>query len=75
VGKHDTLEDSTSDRNVGCEWAFLINVLTVHSGLWGLETETNLLVESWSGGSLLGKGLLGVGEYTELLLESLFVLY
>ena len=40
-----------------------------------LLTESNLLVESWSGGGLLGKDLLGVLENAELLLESFFSLY
>lgn len=71
-GEDDSLEDSASDGNAGCEWAFLIDVLAVHGSLWGLETETDLLVVSGAGGGLLGENLLGVLEYTNLLLESLF---
>ena len=34
----DTLEDSTSDGNVGGEWALLVDVLSLDGRLWGLET-------------------------------------
>ena len=52
-GEDDTLEDSTSDRNVGGEWTFMINIVAFDGRLWGLETKTDLLVVSWAGGSLL----------------------
>jgi len=37
-GKDDTFTDSSSDRNVRSEWAFLVNVLTFHGVGWGFET-------------------------------------
>ena len=36
--RHYLLEDSSSDRHVGGEWALLVNVNSVLSLLWGLET-------------------------------------
>ena len=37
VGENDTLEDSTSDGNVGGEWALVVNVVSFNGGSWGLE--------------------------------------
>lgn len=41
VGKDDTLEDSTSDRHVGGEWALLVNVSSFDGGSWSLEAYTH----------------------------------
>jgi hypothetical protein len=32
------LEDSSSDGNVGGEWALFVDVLGLNGGLWGFET-------------------------------------
>jgi len=37
-GKDDTFTDSSSDGNVRGEWAFLVNILTLHGVCWGFET-------------------------------------
>jgi hypothetical protein len=37
-GKNDSLKDSTSDGNVGSEWALVIDVVAFNSSSWGLET-------------------------------------
>jgi len=34
------LEDSSSDGDIGGEWALLVDVLTLNGSLWGLETYT-----------------------------------
>ena len=73
-GKDDTFTDSSSDRNVRSEWAFLVNILTLHGVGWGFETESNLFVISAGFFSLLGEDFFRVIENSELLLESSFVL-
>ena len=72
--KNDTLEDSASDRNIGGEWAFVVDVLSLNCGLWSFETKTNFLVVSRTSGVFLSKSLLVVLENSNLLLESFFVL-
>jgi len=72
--KNDTFENSTSNGDWGGEWALLVDVGALHGGLWGLETETNLLIESWASGCLLSEDFLGVLEDAKLLLESSFSL-
>ena len=37
-GKDDTFTDSSSDGNVRSEWAFFVNVSTLHGKCWGFET-------------------------------------
>ena len=37
-GKDDTFTDSSSDRNVRGEWAFLVNILSLHGACWSFET-------------------------------------
>ena len=37
-GKDDTFTDSSSNGNVRGEWAFFVNILTLHGGGWGFET-------------------------------------
>ena len=37
----DLLEDSSSDGHIGSEWALLINIGSIFSFLWGLETWIN----------------------------------
>lgn len=54
-----TGQDLTSDRDVTNEWALLVNVVTSDGGLWGLETQTDLLVPSL--GTTVGLSL-WVGE-------------
>ena len=58
VGKNDTLEDSSSDGDIGGEWALVVNVSSFNCGSWGLESETDFLVESWSVDLLLGEDFL-----------------
>jgi len=71
----DLLEDSSSDGDIGGEWALLINVNSLDGSLWGLEAKTDLFVVSRSRGSLFGEGFLGVLEDSNLLLISFFGLY
>jgi len=67
---HDVLLDNlSSDGDVGSERAFLINVSSIDGFLGGLETESNVLVVSDTGGRFLGKKLLVVQEDGVLLLE------
>ena len=73
-GKDDTFTDSSSDGNVRGEWAFLVNVSTLHGGSWGFETESNLFVISWSLVGLFGKDFFRVVENSNLLLIGFFVL-
>ena len=63
------LDNLSSDGDVGSERAFLINVSSIDGFLGGLETESNVLVVSDTGGRFLGKKLLVVQEDGVLLLE------
>ena len=36
-GEDNTLEDSSSDRDVGSPWALMVNVVSLNGVLWGLE--------------------------------------
>ena len=47
--RHYLLEDSSSDRHVGGEWALLVNVNSVLSLLWGLETCFKIIVKMMKG--------------------------
>ena len=38
VGKDDSLEESTSNGNLGGEWALMIDVTSLNGRLWGFET-------------------------------------
>ena len=38
VGKDDSLEESTSNGNLGGEWALMIDVLSFNGSLWSFET-------------------------------------
>ena len=40
VGENDTLEDSTSDGDIGGEWALVVNIVALDSISWSLETCT-----------------------------------
>lgn len=64
-GHNDTGENLTSDGDITDEWALLVDVGTLNGGLWGLETETNLLVPSLGSSGGLG---LWVGEDVWLLM-------
>jgi hypothetical protein len=70
VGNNNTLEDFASDGDITGEGAFVIDVVTVNGGLGGLETKSDLLVESNSGAGLLGLEFLGVEENSNLFLVS-----
>jgi hypothetical protein len=63
-GDNGTGQDLTSDGNVTNEWTLLVNVRTVNGGLWGFETQTDLLVPSL--GTTVGLSL-WVGEDVWLL--------
>ena len=52
-GKNDSLEDSSSNADVGGEWTFLVNILSLDGSLWGLETESDSSAVSWELGLLL----------------------
>lgn len=71
-GHNSTGHDLTSDGDVTDPWALLVNVRTLNSLLWGLESQTDFLDPSL--GLLVGLGL-RVGEDVWLLnlLVSLFV--
>ena len=71
-GDDKTLQDGTTNGNIGSEGALLINVLSANSSLRGLNTETNISVPTLVG--LLTEEVdLTVGELL-LLLESSLVL-
>lgn len=70
--QNDTLEDTTTDRDVAGEWTLLVDVLPFNGRLWRLEAKTDFLVETWTG--LLARELLRREEDAILLLERLFVL-
>lgn len=63
-GDNDTSQNLTTDRNQTSEWTLLVNVRTLDSGLWGLETQTSVLVPSL--GTSVGLSL-WVGEDVWLL--------
>jgi hypothetical protein len=71
-GKNNTFQDTTTNGHVTGERALLVNILTLNSSLWGLETKTNFLVPTWT--FLLTSKFLAGNEDTILLLESFFVL-
>lgn len=66
---NDTSQDLTTDGDHTSEWAFLVNVGTLDSSLWGLEAQTSILVPSSSPSGGLD---LWVVEDVRLLLESSF---
>ena len=68
--KLDLLEDSASDADITGEGTLLVDVGTLDGGLGGLEAESNLLVESDTGGGLFSQEFFGVKENSLLLLES-----
>ena len=71
-GDDETLQDGTTDRNVGSERTLLIDVLSTDGAFGGLNAETNISVPTLIG-LLSGKTDLTVGELI-LLLESSLVL-
>jgi len=48
----------------------VVDVVSINSGLGGLESKSNFLVESNTGASFLGLEFLGVKENSELFLET-----
>ena len=68
-GDHEGLEDSASDGDLTSEGALLVDVVALNGLLGCLESESDILIVSDSGGCLLGDQLLGVEEYVVLLLE------
>lgn len=63
-GDNGTGQDLTTDRNHTSEWTLLVNVRTLNSGLWGLETQTSVLIPSLGSSGGLD---LWVGEDVRLL--------
>ena len=57
-GKDDTFTDSSSDGNVRSEWAFFVNVLSLHGSCWSFEAKSNLFVVSVGLVGLLGEDFL-----------------
>lgn len=57
-------QNLTTDGNGTSEWTLLVNVRTLDGGLWGLESQSDVLVPSLS--TLVGLGL-WVGEDVRLL--------
>lgn len=66
-GHNSTGQDSTSDGNQSGEWTLLVDVRTLDSGLWGLESKSGILIPSLGSSSGLG---LWVDVDVRLLLES-----
>lgn len=66
-GDNSTGQDLTTDGNQTSEWTLLVNVRTLNSGLWGLETQTSVLVPSL--GTSVGLSL-WVGEDVWLLFKN-----
>lgn len=65
LGRHNgTGQNLSSDGDSSGEWTLLVNVVTVNGGLWGLESQSNVLHPSL--GSLGDLGL-WVGENVRLL--------
>ena len=73
-GDNHSSEDSSTDGDITSEWTLLVNVGSFNGLLWGLESESNLLVVPWDLVGLLGQQGLGVLEYSVLLLECIFFL-
>lgn len=67
-GNNGTGQDLTTDGNQTGEWTLLVDVRTFNSGLWGLETQTNVLIPSL--GLSVGLGL-WIGEDVRLLIGKL----
>ena len=70
----NTLEDLTSDGNVGGEGAFLVNVSWFYGFLGGSDAKSDIFVEPDSSAGLLGQELLAVQEHILLFLEGSLVL-
>lgn len=71
-GDNSPGKDTTTDRDETSEWTFLVDVGPLNGGLWGFETQSNVLVPSpstFSDPALRGAGLVGE-EDVGLLLES-----
>lgn len=66
-GDNGTGQDLTTNGNQTSEWTLLVNVRTLNSGLWGLETQTSVLVPSL--GTSVGLSL-WVGEDVWLLFKN-----
>ena len=74
VGDNDTLENSASDGDVSGERALVVNPLAFDCLFGGLETKSDLLVESNATACLFGDEFFGVEEDTDLFLVGFFVL-
>ncbi len=69
------LDDLSSDVDISSEGALLVDVRSINSSLWGLESQTNALVVSHALAGLLSKNSLPADEDAVLLLVGLFGLH
>ena len=72
---HHSLQDLSSDGDIGSEGAFLIDVLSFDGFLGSLESKSYILEVSHSLAGLLSQQLGAVEEHGVLFLESSFNLY
>lgn len=76
-GNDSSGQDTTTDGDETGEWALLVDVASLNGGLWGSESQSNVLVPSAATlSNPAGLGLrLRVKEDVRLLLESALRLY
>lgn len=69
-----SLKNTAANRDVACEWAFLVYIIPFDSGSGGFNSETYRLGESHSLGALDADSALASHKDCILLLVSLFIL-
>jgi len=75
LGRNDqSLEDTSTDGNVSGEWAFLVDIGSLHSGIRGLDSQTNIAHEAHRLLALVSNSSLTSYEDGTLLLVRLLVL-
>jgi hypothetical protein len=73
-GDNQSLNNASTDGYITSEWALLVYIATLNSGLWGLESQTHVLVVSESLALAFVQYLLLANEHCVLLLVSLLML-
>ena len=74
MGDDHASKNLSSYSDVASEWTFLINIISFDGFLWGFEAKTDFSEVSWDLLVLRDHKLLVVGEYSFLLLVTMFSL-